>query len=160
MHNSLPTVEYEGIHSTLAIRRPAPGMAVVVLTGSDIGEFADFPMHELVKDLERFGSIELFIDARAVRSASIEVSSEWAFWMSTHRAQFSHISMLTGSRYIQITADFVRRFAGLIDRMRIFTDAAAFDESLLTAAQSSSSRPPQDCGRSPNSRAVAGDRDQ
>jgi hypothetical protein len=157
--DSIPSVEYEGVHCNLAIRRPAPGIAVVVLSGSDIGEFADFPLRELTKDLERFGRIELFIDARAVRTASIEVSSEWAFWMSTHRAQLQHVSMLTGSRYIQITANFVRRFADLFDHMRIFTDAAAFDESLLTAVRSSSSRRQPDSGRSPSSRAAAGDRD-
>lgn len=132
-HSLLPRIEHEGVHCGLAIKRPAPGIAVVVLSGTDIGEFADFPMRELAKDLARFGSIELFIDARAVRSASIQVSSEWALWMSTHRTQFRHISMLTGSRYIQITADFVRRFAGLVDRMKIFTDRSAFDQSLLAS---------------------------
>lgn len=134
-HGLLPTVEHEGIHCGLTIRRPVPGIAVVVLSGTDIGEFADFPMRELAKDLARFGSIELFIDARAVRSASIEVSSEWALWMSTHRMQFKQISMVTGSRYIQVTAEFVRRFAGLIDRMKIFTDPRAFDESLLSSTR-------------------------
>jgi len=132
-HDLLPTVEYEGIHCGLKINRPAPGIAVVVLSGCDIGEFADFPMRELGKDLARFGSIELFIDARAVKGASIEVSSEWAFWMRAHRLRLTRINMLTGSRYIQITADFVRRFGGLVDRMKIFTDQRAFDESLLSS---------------------------
>jgi hypothetical protein len=134
-HDPLPPVEHEGIHCTLAIRRPAHGVALVVLSGSDTGEFADFPMRELAKDLARYGSIELFIDARAVRGASVQVSSEWAFWMSTHRQQFKHVSMLTGSRYIQITADFVRRFSGLADRMKIFTDQSAFDESLMSSVR-------------------------
>jgi len=134
-HSLLPSVEHEGIHSGLTIRRPAPAIVVVVLSGTDIGEFADFPMRELAKDLAQSGTIELFIDARAVKSASIEVSSEWALWMSTHRTQLRQVSMLTGSRYIQITADFVRRFVGLIDRMKIFTDAAAFDESLDTSVR-------------------------
>jgi hypothetical protein len=126
----LPSLEYEGVHCTLAIRRPAPAVAIVVLAGSDIGEFADFPMKELAKDLDRYGSIELFIDARAVRGASIEVSSEWAFWMRTHARHFRQISMLTGSRYIQITAEFARRFVGLGERMKIFTDPAPFEECL------------------------------
>lgn len=134
-HDLLPTIEYEGVHCGLKINRPAPGIAVVVLCGCDIGEFADFPMRELGKDLARFGSIELFIDARAVKGASIEVSSEWAFWMRTHRLQLTRISMLTGSRYIHITADFVRRFGGLVDRMKIFTDQRAFDESLLSSVR-------------------------
>lgn len=134
-HSLLPTVEHEGVHCRLTITRPAPGIVVVVLSGTDIGEFGDFPMRELAKDLAQFGSIELFIDARAVRSASIEVSSEWAFWMRTHRMQLRQISMLTGSRYIQITADFVRRFVGLIERMKIFTDQRAFDGSLLSSVR-------------------------
>jgi hypothetical protein len=129
----LPTVEHEGIHCSLIIRRPAPAVAVVVLQGSDTGEFADFPMKELAKDLERYGAIELFIDARAVRGASIEVSSEWAFWMRTQARNLRQICMLTGSRYIQITAQFARRFVGLGDQMKLFTDAAAFEETLAAA---------------------------
>lgn len=135
MQAALPNVEYEGVHCTLAINRPAPGVAVLVLTGSDIGEFADFPMRELDKDLARFGSIELFIDARAVRGASINVSSEWALWMNNHRAQLRQIHMLTGSRYVQMTADFVRRFVGLIDRMKLFTDPAAFEDTLAASVR-------------------------
>jgi hypothetical protein len=128
--SALPSVEYEGVHCTLAIRRPVPGIAVIVISGSDVGEFADAPMRELDKDLAQSGSIELFIDARAVRGASISVSSEWALWMNNHRLQLAQIHMLTGSRYVQMTADFVRRFVGLIDRMKLYTDPAAFDETL------------------------------
>ena len=87
-------------------------------------------MRELQKDLDRFSAIELFIDARAVRGASIEVSSDWALWMRAHRASFKRINMLAGSRYIQITAAFVRRFAGLAGLMNIFTEPAAFDAAL------------------------------
>lgn len=131
----LPTLEYEGIHCSLVIRRPAAAVVVVVLQGSDTGEFADLPMRELAKDLDRYGSIDLFIDARAVRGASIEVSSEWAFWMRTNARNLGQICMLTGSRYIQITAQFARRFVGLGEQMKIFTDPAAFEESLATATQ-------------------------
>jgi hypothetical protein len=130
-----PDVEYEAVHCRLSIKRPAPAIVLVVLAGSDIGEFGDLPMREVAKDFDRFGSIELFIDARAVRGASIEVSSKWAFWMATHRTRFREINMLTGSRYIEITAAFVRRFSGLSGRMRLFTDSAAFDEGLLRSVQ-------------------------
>ena len=125
-----PGVEFEGVHCHLRITRPAPGIVLVVLKGSDIGEFGDLPMGEISKDFDTFGSIELFIDARAVRGASIEVSSAWAFWLAAHRSRLSRINMLTGSRYIEITAAFVRRFSGLVGRMRLFADSAAFDESL------------------------------
>jgi hypothetical protein len=126
----LPSIEYEGVHCSLTIRRPVRGVAVVVLSGSDTGEFGDLAMRELQKDVACFSTIELFIDAGAVRGASIEVSAEWALWMRVHRASFKRINMLTGSRYVQITASFVRRFAGLADLMNVFTERAAFDESL------------------------------
>lgn len=48
-------------------------------------------------------------------------------------SRFRHISMLTGSRFIKLTADFVRRFAELGDLMRIYTDPSAFDGALSNA---------------------------
>jgi hypothetical protein len=131
----LPVVEHRGVSSGMTIHRPAPGIAVLVLYGTDVGEFGDFPMRELGRDLQQFDAIELFVDARAVKGASVDVSSGWAFWMSAHRTQLRQINMLTGTRYVQITADFVRRFVGLVDRMKIFTDQRAFDESLAAAVR-------------------------
>jgi hypothetical protein len=121
----------EGVHCRLAIDRPATGIVVVKLSGWDAGEFGDLPMRELARDLVADRPIELFIDARDVKGASIEVSGEWARWLATNRAHFQHISMLTGSRFVQLTANFVRRFAELGDIMRIYTDPAAFDLALL-----------------------------
>ena len=131
----VPAIEYEAVHCRLTITRPVSGIVRVAFQGSDIGEFGDLPMREIAQDFDRFGSIELFIDARAVRGASIEVSSQWAFWMATHRSRFREINMLTGSRYIEITAAFVRRFSGLAGCMRLFTDGTSFDEHLQSSIQ-------------------------
>lgn len=60
----------------------------------------------------------------------IDVSGEWAGWLRTHKPQLRDINMLTGSRFVQVTAEFVRRFAGLQGVMRIYTEPAAFDEAL------------------------------
>jgi hypothetical protein len=138
---ALPSVNHQGFHVDITITRPAPGVAVIVIRGTDVGEFGDYAMRELGKDLQQFGSLALFIDARAVKSASIEVSREWARWMSLHREQFSRIAMLTGSRYIQITATFVRRFAGLVHQMQLFTEAAAFDQELAASVDEIKAHP-------------------
>ncbi len=121
---------YEGIHCRLAIERPAAGVLVVRLTGWDVGEFGDAPMREMDKDLAGAAPVALYIDAREVRGATIDVSNDWALWLRTNRAKLSRISMLTGSPYVQLTAKFVRRFADLEDAMRIYTDHAAFDGAL------------------------------
>jgi hypothetical protein len=74
--------------------------------------------------------MDLFIDARNAQGASLDVSNDWAQWLGKQRARFRQINMLTGSRFVQITADFVRRFAALADIMRIYTEGAAFDDAL------------------------------
>lgn len=126
-------VRFEGIHCAMTIERPATGVVVVAYEGVDSGELGDLPFRELASDLEGEGMLELFIDARATRTASLDVSSEWAAWFARHRERFVHISMLTGSRFIQLTADLVRRFSDLGDRMRIYTDPVAFDGALSNA---------------------------
>lgn len=130
MNEELTEIMYEGVSCQLAIMRPATNVVVVKLGGWDTGEFSDIPMQELAKDLARQDLIELFIDARESKGASIEVSSQWAQWLGKHRSHFKHVSMLTGSRFIQLTADFVRRFAELGEVMRIYTDPIAFDAAL------------------------------
>jgi hypothetical protein len=43
--------------------------------------------------------------------------------------------MLTASRYVQMTADFGRRFADLGDSMLIYAEPSVFDETLESALQ-------------------------
>ena len=125
---------FEGMHCTLLIQRRAPGVIVLVIKGIDIGELGDAPFRALEADLAPGDQrIELFVDARDTRGASVSVSSEWALWLGRHKQCFRHISMLTGSPFIKLTADFVRRFAGLGELMRIYTDRAAFDGALSHA---------------------------
>jgi hypothetical protein len=91
-------------------------------------------MKALEPDLAQ-GGLRLFIDAREVKAATIDVSNEWALWLRRHKSRFADISMLTGGPFVQLTAKFVQRFAELGDLMRIYTDAAAFDADLRTAAR-------------------------
>ena len=123
-------IHYEGVHCNLFLDRPAQDVVVLRISGTDIGEFGEAPMSSLNEWLAGAGRIELFIDARDVRGASIEVSGEWAAWLNAHRESLRTVTMLTGSRFIQITAEFVRRFASLEGIMRICTEPAVFDGAL------------------------------
>jgi hypothetical protein len=133
-------VTYSGAHCTLVIRRLADRVVVVGFTGTDIGEFGDAPFEELAHDLRNDGSLELFIDARGGVAASMNVSSEWAFWLAREKASFRHVSMLTGSRFIQLSANFVRRFADMGEVMRIYTDPAGFEGALSNSVANSTPR--------------------
>lgn len=125
---------FKGKHSTMTIARPQPHVVTVSIIGRDVGEHGDEPLRALDDEL-RTGSFTLFIDARDTRGASIDVSNVWAQWLRKNRDQLQDIHMLTGSKFIQLTADFVRRFAELGDSMRIYTDGAAFDDALQLATQ-------------------------
>jgi len=123
---------WEAEHSTLRIRRPTAGIVVVTVTGTDVGEHGVAPFAELMKDVEA-GPFELFVDARGSQGVTIDVSGEWARWLAAHRASLRAVNMLTGSRFVQLTAAVVRDYAVLGDLMRIYTDASAFDEALAAA---------------------------
>jgi hypothetical protein len=132
-HNPPHALRYEGVHCTLHIECVAPQVIVMTIAGSDIGEFGDAPMLALQAWLQPGSEIELYIDARAARGATVDVSSEWGRWLARNKSALHRVTMLTGSRFVQITAEFVRRFADLGGIMRICTEAAVFDEALSEA---------------------------
>lgn len=105
-------------------------MVVLRLAGWDTGEFGNIAMKEIARDFDADRPLQLFIDARAVKGATIDVSNDWALWLRANRARFAHVSMLTGGPFVQLTARFVQRFAELGDLMRIYTDARGFDAAL------------------------------
>lgn len=124
---------FEGRHSTITLARPVPHVVVMTIAGRDAGEHGDGPQRAL-EELLRDGPYALYIDARATSGASVDVSNIWAQWLRAHRDRLHSIHMLTGSPFVQLTADFVRRFAELGDAMRIYTEGSAFDEALRAAS--------------------------
>lgn len=126
-------MKFEGVSCSLSIRWPAPFVVVIAIEGTDTGELGEAPFLALEADVAGPGRIQLFIDARATRAASMHVSKDWALWLARHRDRMHHISMLTASRFVQLTADFVRNFAELGALMRIYSDPAAFEGALSNA---------------------------
>jgi hypothetical protein len=125
-------LRFVSLDCTMTIDELAPGVVLMVIEGIDIGQLGEAPfrtMAQLLADRR----VELFIDARHARGPSMDVSGDWAVWLGRHRNALRHVSMLTGSRFVQLTADFVRRFAELGDIMRIYTEPSAFEGALSDA---------------------------
>jgi hypothetical protein len=125
---------FRGRHATLRLRRPVPEVVVLQLEGRDVGEFGAAPFRELEQLLTEVAAIEIFVDARTTSSASLAVSAEWAQWLTAHRDRIRRLNILCGSRFIELTAEFVQRFTQFGPRMRIYTEAPAFDEALAGAS--------------------------
>lgn len=132
---------FKTAHCQLSIARPAPGVVVLTLTGHDVGELGDGPFQELAHDFPQgVAKRELFIDARGGQGASVDVSGAWAQWLRAQKPQLAVVHFLTASRFIQLSADFVRKFAELGETMRIYTEEQAFDEELQIAIDRALSR--------------------
>jgi hypothetical protein len=126
-------VDFDGVHCKVTLQQPAKAVVLLKISGTDTGELGDAPMRILEEWLADSVPVDLFIDARNVRTASIDVSSEWAAWLNAHKVQLKSVTMLTGSRFIQITAEFVRRFAGLNGMMWVCTEPDVFDLAVTQA---------------------------
>jgi len=133
------TTELEGIHGSMRIERPAPRVVVMRISGHDVGELGDAPFAEVERALSDGEDIELYVDARHSTGVTADVSGAWAHWLVKHKSKLAHVSMLTRSRFVQVTAEFVRRFGDLTDKMRLYTDETAFDEALRSSSRASSS---------------------
>jgi hypothetical protein len=129
-------IHFDGVHCNLTAQEFPPKVVVLRISGSDIGEFGEAPMRTLDDWLSGGGRVHFFIDAYDVRGVSMDVSGEWAQWLSAHKDHFKSVTMLTGSHFIHVTADFVRRFAALEGIMRICTERAVFDRALADAVPS------------------------
>lgn len=126
---------FEGLHGRLEISRPTVGVVLIVLKGHDVGEFGEGPFRELDKDLGSCLPFEIFVDARAVPAASIDVTGAWARWMMANRDRIQRFNIICGSRFIELTAKFVRQFTEFGPRMRIYTDTATFDAAFKAAVE-------------------------
>jgi phage regulator Rha-like protein len=133
MATGLKSVSFEGAHCAVVLEQLSESLIVMRLTGTDTGELRDAPIKTLNEWLVGVNAVEFFIDARNVRGASVDVSSEWSAWFTANRTRFKTITMLTGSKFIQITAEFVRRFAGLNGIMWVCTEPKVFDLALEQA---------------------------
>jgi hypothetical protein len=118
------------------IERRRPGVLLLRIEGHDVGEFGNLPMRCLEALMPEDLPAELFIDARATRGASMQVSNDWAAWLGRNRHRLASIRMLSGSRYVHFTAEFVRRFSELEKLMQVDEQAADFDAALAERSPS------------------------
>ena len=126
-------VRYKGVHCALSLHRLSKDVVLLRISGTDFGESGEAPMAALDEWIAEGGPFRLFIDARNVRGASISVSEDWAAWLRANRRPLRSVMMLTGSRLIHVTAEFVRRFSALHGTMRITADALVFEAALSYA---------------------------
>lgn len=131
-------VRFQGVHCTLTISRPSVRVVLITFVGREPGELGPAPFRELEKDFAVDGQIDVFVDARHGVSATLDVTGDWALFFRGHSHRLNSVNVLTASMLLQMAVASVRTFAGLEDRMRLFTDEAAFEAALAGSSRARS----------------------
>ncbi len=118
-----------GKHGSIEVSRPSSRVLLVTYAGHDVGEFDDAPFVEMDRQLGD-GELHLFVDGRESKGASVDVSSAWARWLAERRDRLLSVHMLSESRVIQISGNFVKRFAAVGEKMRVHTTYEPFEHAL------------------------------
>jgi hypothetical protein len=128
------SAKFEAKDCTVTITQVREGCALVTLEGSDRGELGREPFAELERSFSATHRLTLFIDLEAAVGASLDVSGSWAVWLRANRQNLEGVNMLTGSYFVELSAQTVKRFSDLGEKVRLFTDRAAFEAALQASA--------------------------
>jgi hypothetical protein len=128
------SAKFEAKDCTVTIAKVREGRVLVTLEGRDRGELGREPFAELEKSFSAEYGLTLFIDLEAAVGASLDVSGSWAVWLRANRQNLEQVHMLTGSYFVELSAQTVKRFSDLGEKVRLYTDRGAFEAALQAKA--------------------------
>lgn len=124
------TLKFETDECRVEISPLGKGRVLVALHGHDRGSLGRVPFQQLEKLLAEHEPLELFFDLHEAEGATLEVSGSWAVWLRHNKSRLAHVSMLTGTPYVTLSAKTVQGFSELGERLRLYTDKVAFEAAL------------------------------
>ncbi|HZF55516.1 MAG TPA: hypothetical protein VE093_43000 [Polyangiaceae bacterium] len=131
------SVELTAGGCSITLSRPRSGALLVAIKGYDEGDLGDAPFDWINAEIARSGGpVELHVDLRAAVGAKTEVREAWTRWFQEHGPETRSIAILVASKFLQVAAEVVRLFSRTGDRIKIFTDAEAFDQAVSGASRS------------------------
>jgi len=114
--------------------RLRPGVVLIVISGQDEGQFGLQTIDELREDISRFAPIELFFEMRHTAAGSMPVQEAWTEWIRENRSALKGVSFLVRSKYMHVTIEIAKLFSRTGELMRVYLDAAPFEEAIARAA--------------------------
>lgn len=119
---------------TFVYRRLRPGALLITISGADAGAFVAESLDEVSAEIARQGALDLYLDLSGATGVAPEVSDAWTAWFRTNRSHLRRVTMLATSKIFYVLASMMRTLSGIEDRVRIHTDAAAFEQELAREA--------------------------
>jgi hypothetical protein len=116
-------------------QRLRPGALLVTIIGQDSGQFGSSALDEIRMEIMRQGTLELLVDASAAVLVSTEVSQEWTRFFSLSRQQLRRVSVLTGSKLMNLTVAIAQHLSQTGNLIQIYSDRALFDAVTVEASR-------------------------
>lgn len=121
--------------------RLRPGVLLVTVAGSDMGQFGTASLDEVRLEMLRQRPVELFVDAEAAQLVSVAVSKEWTQFFSLNREHLSRVSVLVGSRAIELTVAIAQHLSQTGNLIQIYTARDLFAARLQAARPAAPASP-------------------
>ncbi|MTV38919.1 hypothetical protein [Duganella radicis] len=119
---------------TFCFRRLTPGALLVTITGNDQGQFGTAALDEIRLEILRHGKLELLVDAEHAELVTVEVSQEWTRFFAITREQLKRVSVLTGSKLINLTVAIAQHLSQTGNLIQIYSDRSLFELALAKAS--------------------------
>jgi hypothetical protein len=123
----------ESGNGKFSFRRITPGALLVSISGNDQGQFGTSALDEIRLEILRHGKLELLIDAEQAELVTVEVSQEWTRFFATTREHLTRVSVLTGSKLINLTVAIAQHLSQTGSLIQIYSDRSLFEAAVAKA---------------------------
>ena len=128
------SIELASGNGSFRFRRLGPGALLVTIVGNDQGQFGSAALDEIRLEIMRYGPLELLVDAEQAALVTTEVSQEWTHFFSRSRNQLKRVSVLTGSKLVNLTVAIAQHLSQTGNLIQIYSDRELFDAALARAS--------------------------
>ena len=124
----------ESGNGKFCFRPLTPGALLVTISGNDQGQFGTAALDEIRLEILRHGKLELLVDAEQAELVTVEVSQEWTRFLSGTRDKLTRVSVLTGSKLINLTVAIAQHLSQTGNLIQIYSARDLFDAALAKAS--------------------------
>jgi hypothetical protein len=112
--------------ATFVFERLRPGALLLTISGIDSGQFGTATLDEVRLEMLRHRPVELFVDAKSAVAVSVQVSKEWTHFFSLNREHLKRVSVLVGSKAIELTIAIAQHLSQTGNLIQIYSDPDLF----------------------------------
>jgi hypothetical protein len=127
--------ELSSATGTFTFQRLAPGALLVTFSGQDAGQFGQAALDEIRMEMLRTQPLELLVDAEQAVMVAAEPSHDWRQFFSNNRQQLKRVSVLTGTRFVNLIVSIAQHLSQTGNLIHICPDRAAFDAAVQRARE-------------------------